>query len=335
MPMKPAAQANPRAISVRIKSINKSRSQGQRRHDLRIGKQPKYVDEKRGHLNRHLIEAKTAAELVGICNERREGSGIERKRKVASNVAVATIGIITFGREARRFMEDLTDDQQDALFTEVADRVTERLGTSVTGLSVHLDEAGLHAHFQAAATSIYGGPVSRISTKAVLNDVQSIAAEIAQKYDPRIERGNRKVDRLEAGADYADVVHRTVNEMHYTLIPEFEQLTAENIKLATDKKHLENQIANESDILADIARMIGNQGKKLAKNQKYLEKAQATAEQANLDEARSNKAKKNIETYTRRVAAASTELERLDGLKEAAESTLRSAENALMDVQRV
>lgn len=326
MTMNPAALANPRAISVRLKAVNKSKAAGQRRHDLRIGKQPKYVDEKRANLNRHLIEAKTAAELVTICDERRKSSGVERKRKVASNVAVATIGIITFGREAQRFMEDLTDEQQDALFTEVANRVTERLGTSVTGLSVHLDEAGLHAHFQGAATSIYGGPVSRISTKNVLNEIQTIAAEVAQQYDQRIERGNRKLDRIDAGADYADTIHKTVKQMHETLVPERDELITANEAAAATLQKTTASIADLSITLEDINRQIAALNLKKQTQEDRLKKQQDKLQEnsAKLDQKQTTltKTKKLVATYEGRVKTSEAELERLQRRLEATEAAI-------------
>lgn len=302
MTMNPAALANPRSIATRLKSVSKGKAAGQRRHDMRIGKQPKYVDGNRTNLNRHLIEAMTPAELVQICEYRREKSGVKRQRKVASNVAVATIGIITFGREAQVFMQDMPSKQQDKMFQEVAEKIAARLGTSITGLSVHLDESALHAHYQMPATTINGGPVSRIMTKAVLNEIQTLAAEVAQKYDPRLERGNRKIDRLEAGADYADTVHKTVRQMHDTLIPERDQLSA---------------------AIDDLNDQISAQYLKQKKNADYLEKQkkklEETAGQIDQNTAKIATAENRIKKYETRIDNGEAELERLEGLRKAAQ----------------
>ena len=50
-----ATASNPNAVSVRIEPKAMSKAKFQRRHDLRIGKQPAYVDGDRTHLNRDLI----------------------------------------------------------------------------------------------------------------------------------------------------------------------------------------------------------------------------------------------------------------------------------------
>ncbi len=280
-PSAAAAKANPKAISVRIKSRSAKGAANQRAHDLRIGRQPKYVNEKRSHLNRHLITAMTAASIRRICEDRREEANVQRERAVASNAAVATVGIITFGTEAQKVMALLRSEQQDQLFSDVAEAVAKRLGTSVTGLSVHLDESAIHAHFQMPAVSIYGTPVSKIAVKKVLNEIQTIAAEIAGGYDSRIERGTPRLQREEAGANRSETINRQVRQLH-------DDLPAE--------------IA-ESQAQADAERG------RYEKNKRLADRASAKAEE---EGARAEKAKKNAATYEKRAAEALAKLENLD-----------------------
>ena len=62
---------NPRAAQTRIKPASAIKTGGQRKHDLRIGRQPDYVDDARTHLNRVLIRPQTGAEMRKRAEERR------------------------------------------------------------------------------------------------------------------------------------------------------------------------------------------------------------------------------------------------------------------------
>ena len=295
------AKANPHAISIRIKSRDKRGTANQRAHDLRIGRQPKYVDEDRSSLNRHLIQALTASEIGKICQERRDASGIERERAVASNTAVATIGIITFGTEAQKVMGELDSVTQDALFMDVAEQVAKRLSTSVTGLSVHLDESAIHAHFQMPATSNSGTPVSKIAVKRVLNELQTIAAEVASSYDARIERGRSRTEREAAGALRSETINRQVKTLH------------EDLPLA----------------IAALEKEIEKEKARLEKNQRLADKAQRKAQE---HEARAEQALKNALRYEARASDAEATLKELTekhGRLEKLQAEIAAAEERL------
>lgn len=209
------AKGNPRAASTRIGSCSAKKLAGQIRHDLRRGPQPSYVDADRAHLNRVLIEPLPPGQMRAICKERRALRDTQRAMK--SNSAVATRGVITFGSEAGQLFEGLTPDQQDAAFREVAETVADRLATSLHGLVVHRDEATIHAHYQLAAYNVHGEPISKTTSPKVLSELQSITAEIMSRHCPGIERGRRYGDRIRAGADFADTIHKSVAELHRTL----------------------------------------------------------------------------------------------------------------------
>ncbi|MDE4061916.1 plasmid recombination protein [Phaeobacter gallaeciensis] len=207
--------SNPRAGSVRIAADTMSGYSGQRRHDLRIGTVPKYVDEKRVHLNRVLIAPPTPAEMREIAQARRARRDTQRAMK--SNAAVATAGIITFGSEAAQMFEALSQEDQDAAFRDLAEAVAAHLNTSLHALVVHLDEATIHAHFALCAYDDDGVPLSRATRPAILSELQDLTAEILQRYCPEIERATRYGDRLAAGAEWADVIHKTVKQLHREL----------------------------------------------------------------------------------------------------------------------
>lgn len=207
--------ANPRAGSVRIAADTMSGYSGQRRHDLRVGKLPAYVDEKRVHLNRILIAPPTPAEMREIAKARRARR--ETQRAMKSNAAVATAGIITFGSEAAQMFEALSQEDQDRAFRDLAEAVAAHLNTSLHALVVHLDEATIHAHFALCAYDHDGVPLSRTTRPAILSQLQDLTAEVLQRYCPEIERGTRYGDRLAAGAEWPDVIHKSTRQLHREL----------------------------------------------------------------------------------------------------------------------
>ena len=141
---------NPRAASVRLEGKSLSRAYGQRRHDWRIGPQPKYVDPARKGLNRPLIEPRPVSQIRNEVVALRTARGAKRAMK--SNAAVVTAGIITFGIEAQEMFLALTKEQQDEAFRDLARAVAERLDTSLEALMVHCDESAIHG---ASAISLY------------------------------------------------------------------------------------------------------------------------------------------------------------------------------------
>jgi chromosome segregation ATPase len=207
--------ANPRAASVRIAADTMPGYSGQRRHDLRVGKPPKYVDEKRVHLNRVLITPPTPAEMREIAKARRDQRDTQRAMK--SNAAVATAGIITFGSEAAQMFEALSQEDQDRAFRDLAEAVADHLNTSLHALVVHLDEATIHAHFALSAYDHDGVPLSRTTRPAILSELQDLTADVMQRYCPEIERGTRYGDRLAAGEEWSEVIHKSVKQLHREL----------------------------------------------------------------------------------------------------------------------
>ena len=224
-PLPAAAKGNPRAASVRIKSLAMSKACFQRRHDFRKGKQPDYVDGKRRHLNRELIDLRSLPAI------RRENLALRKERgclkAMKSNAAVVVGGIITFGHEAQVMFGYLSDEQQDDAYRELAERVAEILQTQLESLVVHGDEAAPHAHFMLRGYCDDGQPVSKRATYRVTRLMQDVAAEVMQKYCPDVERGHTKWDRIEKGADYAETINRSVKQLHEDLPKEIAVKQAE------------------------------------------------------------------------------------------------------------
>ena len=220
-----ATASNPNAVSVRIEPKPMSRAKFQRRHDFRIGAQPTYVDGDRTHLNRPLMP------LRPLPNIQRENEALRlragRTRKMKSNAAVITAGIITFGHRAQEAFNRLPDEMQDRAFSELAHEIAAQLKTSLEALVVHLDETAIHAHFTLRAYNDDGEPISNATRLGDMSALQDLAAEVMQRFAPEIERGNRKKARLKAGVEYPDTLHRSVKQLHADLPQEKATLEAE------------------------------------------------------------------------------------------------------------
>lgn len=206
---------NPRAASMRLEGKSLSQAYGQRRHDWRIGPQPKYVDPARKGLNRPLIEPRPVSQIRDEVLALRTARGAKRAMK--SNAAVITAGIITFGIEAQEMFQALTREQQDEAFRDLARAVAERLDTSLEALMVHCDESAIHAHFELRACNRSGIPLAKATRPVLMIELQDLVFGVMSRHCPGIERGNRKYDRLAAGEDYAATVHKSVRQLHHDL----------------------------------------------------------------------------------------------------------------------
>ena len=84
-----------------------------------------------------------------------------RTRKMKSNAAVTTAGIITFGHTAQEVFNRLPQELQDRAFRELAQEIAAQLKTSLEALVVHLDETATHAHFTMRAYNDDGNTRSK------------------------------------------------------------------------------------------------------------------------------------------------------------------------------
>lgn len=208
-------KSNPKAAQVRIQSAKASAYAGQRKHDLRKGAQPSYVDAAKAKDNKTLIEPPTPGELRKINEARR--SLRTTYRAMRSDAAVAFVGILTFGTEAQTVFEALEPKKQAEAFEDAAQAVAERLNTTLAGLVIHRDESAVHAHFVLPSYDLDGNPLTGTVKRQTLKDLQDVVAEAFQKHAPAIERGRSVSERLEAGATRAETIHKTVRQLHADL----------------------------------------------------------------------------------------------------------------------
>lgn len=194
-------------VSVRLEHRDKSRSAGQRNHDLRKSHVPSYVDKSRSQYNSVLIEPLTSSELEKLVGERRVG----KKRKLRSDAAIATTGILTFGREAHQVIASLSIDEQNEVIMRACKSVVAEFDNELTGLVVHRDEQSVHAHFQTCSWNKNGLANSKVITPELASKLQDAAGACFSAYG--ISRGISKEERLKNGEKPK---HKTVKELHET-----------------------------------------------------------------------------------------------------------------------
>ena len=267
-----------KTVSVRIEHRGADRAAGQARHDLRSGRVPKYVDRERSDRNSVLVEPKPVGELRQVCEERRAGR--ETKRRMKVDAAVASVGIITFGRDAQPVIDALSPEQQNELFRSAAEQVAGRLSTTVSGLVVHRDEAGIHAHVQMPAVAVDGRPVSKIMTPAASIEIQDIVGSV---YAPLgITRGIPKAERRARGEPTADWVHKSVRELHEKIPADLEEARAkvieaeEKARKATERLNaVEAKLAAGVQSANDLDKRLETKTRRAAAADQALAKAKA------------------------------------------------------------
>ena len=235
-----------KAISVRIaRKKTASQARGQRRHDMREGPQPAYVDPARRDLNSVIQEPRPVHAVRKICEERRQAAGAKRAMRTDAVAVIA--GIVTFGTEAQPLVDALSRDEQDRLFAETAEALADKLGTSLEGLVVHRDESATHAHFTLAAVGHDGRPLSKSTGGAMLSSLQDVAAQPWAHLG--ITRGKPKAQRQAQGEPTSAWVHRSVSQLHADLPAEIAaaQARAEKYQALADKarEKLENTEKDE------------------------------------------------------------------------------------------
>ncbi len=289
-------KANPRAAMVRVEIRNAQGYANQRRHDLRLGAPPDYVNPSPPEPNPVFIQPMTTAELKKLARERRAQR--ETQRAMKSNAGIAVVGIIGFGIEAQATFDALKPPEREQALRAAVQRIAAELKTSVSGLVLHLDETAKHAHFSLCGYDVDGEALSTWMGRGVLKQLQTALHEELRAFMPDLERGRSRKKRAEAGAEPYELVNRSVEELHTDLPLEIEAKRQE---------------------LADLK-------EKIRKNEVLAKKAKAKAEQG---EDRAEKALKTAEIYERRASEAEGKVEGLEAQITALEERLKGVEEAM------
>lgn len=204
-------QANNKAISIRYEAVKADKATGCLSHQLRTGRIPGYVEQDKISENTVMIFRKTDTQKMRkelIASRQAKGQTALRK-----DAKIFIDSIITFGTSAQEKLEKLSKEEQDRMFLKVARDQQEEHGHELLQLVVHRDEQALHAHCLFRASRIENDKEkSWTYNKKHLSRFQDIAGESVKHLG--IQRGHRKKDRLEAGASWKEVTHKSVKQLH-------------------------------------------------------------------------------------------------------------------------
>jgi hypothetical protein len=278
-------QEHSQAISIRVKHTHRSKYNNQRRHDLRIGHQPSYVNSDHSELNRVLLDLPSPAAIAAHAKQLRQLTNPTRKMR--ADAAVATIGIITFGLAAQEIFSSLAAEKQDAAYMEIAQRIADEHGTMVRGLVVHVDETAPHAHVIWDCRNHEGVPMSRLMKGSRLQD---IAAEVIAKHASGIERGIRKSVRIARGDKPSQIYNRSVQQLHNDLPLELEAKSEEVSKLYDRAEEMRMRVAK----LVEKETLNAKEAKRLLT---YRNRLAARVEEYNVAKDKLDAKARNVDNY--------------------------------------
>ncbi len=211
--------ANPNAASVHYWGRDRARTTMQDHHDLRTSV-PAYVDPQRSEGNTvlHFTDRPLhGASLWKEINGQRKKAGLRGLRKDA-NVTIS--GILTFGREAQAVLGTLSPEEQDARILQAVRDQEKVHGHPLLQLVIHRDESALHAHMVFLGYREEGTKPWRMNR----TDLSRLQDRVAESFrDLGITRGRRVYERLQDGENYADLVQKSVNELHRELEPDIQK----------------------------------------------------------------------------------------------------------------
>jgi hypothetical protein len=112
-----------KCISVRIATRGARATNGSRRHDEQIGKQPAHIDGHKIHHNSIILPTPAAAAMAKECQRRRvdnfvPGPGKRRPVALKSDAVVSISGIVTLSKEAQPIIDKLPKSEQDRRFKQ-------------------------------------------------------------------------------------------------------------------------------------------------------------------------------------------------------------------------
>lgn len=300
-------------VSIHIEHKNKNATAHQRRHDLRT-EIPKNADPDRIKFNTTIITPQYAGSLQKQCVALR-AARTDTKRKMKSDAAVATRGIISFGVLAQPIINALPVDEQDRLYLEAARAVCEVMGWEPTGLVAHRDEYAPHAHFQLPAYTRDGRPNSQVIKKEHTIKMQDAAGSVYEHLE--IHRGTPREEREASGGSWIETHHRSVRQLHADLPREIAAAKAQRDAIRVDIARLAAEHAEtmqeRSDTYTSVQSVIDDMYAELAHT-----KSTVVSDTENL-----------LATYCEKEKMLHTEYKTIENKKRGAEQALAYARAAI------
>ena len=227
---------------------------GQRRHDLRIGSKPAYVQADMSDKNSVIISPPIPSAVRDEMAAARAKNG---QQKLSKGARIFVAGVISFGTEAQATIGKMPENEQersaqDAVILRIAERIARESGHPLIGLVVHRDESSVHAHFTLRGFRSEGGKeIPWRFPPQFMSRLQDAAAEEVAHLG--IERGKRKIDRIRDGEPKSKWVHRSVRALHDDLPKEIDALRTqiaalkEGIEKAETKREKNERLARKAE----------------------------------------------------------------------------------------
>lgn len=204
-------------LSFRIEKIANEKVLSQINHDMRIGKQPKYIQRDKSHKNITLTGAKFNKLKHEEHLKKQNGKS---KRKIQKNTERFFTGVMTFSEEMRRDYKN-----NDGLFAECSkdflEKLKERYKMENIYSEIHLDETTPHIHILFDNIDDSGKSVRRNINPKILSEIQTLMGECFE--DLEYKRGKPKDETLAKHFNFRD----------------YEKIKAEYKKMSKEVKNLD------------------------------------------------------------------------------------------------
>lgn len=225
------------------------------RHNFRIGKLGKGVDETRSHLNVY-VGAQSVKELHAAVKAA-IATATRKPRPDASKMIEFYCGA------SPEFFEGKTYDESKAYLDDCYDWACETFGPeNIVGAQFHFDEKTPHLHLEAVPMADTIKKTKHTETKQrtlnaahwmdgkkKMEDLQTSFAKFVQARGHKLERGESKAERLAMGGN---VKHKPVRQWHEEQIIEAKTITKVAEEILTNA-------ANEEKRAADARRQLQNE----------------------------------------------------------------------------
>ena len=225
------------------------------RHNFRVGKLGKGVDETRSHLNIY-VGAQSVKELHAAVKAA-IATATRKPRPDASKMVEFYCGA------SPEFFEGKTYDESKAYLDDCYDWACETFGhENIVGAQYHFDEKTPHLHLEAVPMADTIKKTKHTETKQrtlnsahwmdgkkKMEDLQTSFAKFVQERGHKLERGESKAERLAMGGN---VKHKPVRQWHEEQIIEAKNITKVAEEILTNTAHEEKKAA-------DIRRQLQNE----------------------------------------------------------------------------
>lgn len=229
---------------------------------------------------------------------------------------------------------------------EVAKAVADEAKTSLEGLVWHADETAGHAHTAWCGYDFEGNPLSTTMKRGMLMRFQDRMAAIMNERAPGIERGRSKLDRLNAGANFAETVHLSVKQLHAKLPADIAAKEAELAELQNNIQGLIDReaemqgrvdktlqkLAATSDDEQRLSKRLSDYEKRLAERAAAVAAVEARMEHLNAEIRRHEK---DARRAAERVAEREQQLRAIEGAENSSRASLAILEARRADLEAV